>query len=295
MRKAIIDLGTNTFNLLIADVNGSEFEIVYSEKQGVALGMGGINERRITEDAKERALTTLAEYKHHCGVWKVDQIFAFGTSALRDAKNSNELVNEVREKLDLNIQIISGQEEAELIYKGVIMLDECPQDAIVLDIGGGSSEVLLREGGKLIQAMSLDIGVSRLYQLFKFSDPLEASDMMQIEDFLNEKTAGRLPKGSIKTLIGSSGSFETFYELIHQESFPHEGKMYHIEKEALMEQLERIMASTLRERELNEFIMPIRKIMLPITAVKIKWFIEKMGIEEILVSPYSLKEGALLS
>src|SRR5690606_9906849 len=92
IRKAVIDLGTNTFNLLIAEIGGNQLNYIYSEKVPVLLGMGGINEGFIAEDAMERAKLALTQFKLKCEEKNVELIQGIGTSALRGAKNANELV-----------------------------------------------------------------------------------------------------------------------------------------------------------------------------------------------------------
>jgi exopolyphosphatase / guanosine-5'-triphosphate,3'-diphosphate pyrophosphatase len=96
-------------------------------------------------------------------------------------------------------------------------------------------------------------------------------------------------------MIGSSGSFETFWELAHLQEFPKESKIFEIEKTVFEETLHQTIRSTRKERDVNPFILPIRKIMAPITAVKTLWLMEKLKTEKIYISPFSLKEGALLS
>lgn len=293
MRKAIIDLGTNTFNLLIADVEGVEFTIVESRKKGVALGMGGINEKKIAPDAEQRGLDALKEYVEVCKEHKVSNVFAFGTSAMRDAKNGADFVAKIKEQTGLEVEVIGGKREAELICKGVQLLPDCPENAMILDIGGGSSEVLILEDGKNTWGHSFDIGVSRLFQLLEPQDPITKQDEEKIIAYLEKHCVG-IPEKKYAKLIGSSGSFETLWEMIHEAHFRKVDKFYRLRVRDVLEEIENIKRSTLAERERNPFIMPIRRTMLPLTAVKIQWFIHRFGVEEILVSPYSMKEGALM-
>ena len=294
-RKAIIDLGTNTFNLLVADVDGSSFHIVHSEKDGVALGMGGINDKRIADEAQNRGLHTLDRFIKKCEALKVDTIWAFGTSALRDATNAAEFLTLLKNKLNLEVKIISGQEEAQLIYEGVRQLYDFSTPAVIIDIGGGSTEVIFGDASGPKEMDSLNIGVSRIYQQFSFSDPFIPEDIERIHQFLEESTAGFFSGRKEAIMVGSSGSFETFYELIHQAHFPKEEKCYPIRKSDFEKVLHEVIASSYAEREANPFILPIRKKMAPITAVKTLWMMDKFKTEQILVSPFALKEGALIT
>ena len=293
MRKAVIDLGTNTFNLLIAEVTASSYKILHAEKEGVALGMNGINKKMIAADAMERALKSLRHYKAECEKFEVVQIMAFGTSALRDATNQKEFIDLMDRELGLHIEVISGLEEAELIFKGVNTILDITEEAVIMDIGGGSTEFILAANNHLVKSVSLNIGVSRIYQQFQFQDPISLEDERKVINFLDQKTDEFLKDWHCPVLIGSSGSFETFYELIYNQKFPKENKIIEIELSELTKVLQELKKSTIEERDKNDFILPIRKIMAPITAIKVEWLIKKMGVKKVLISPYSLKEGAL--
>lgn len=293
MRKAVIDLGTNTFNLLIADVEGHSFKIVHSEKEGVALGMGGINKNFLAPEAYKRGINTLTHFKQVCSDHQVNEIRGIGTSALRDASNSADFINEVKKYLDIDIEIISGDREAELIYKGVKWTHPFKDPAVIMDIGGGSTEFIFADENGINDLISLNIGVSRIYQQFTFSDPLSPSDIENIERYLEQKACGFFSEKQEHILIGASGSFETFYELIHNERFPSELDAIELSFDFLMECLEEIIASTLEERDANDWIIPIRKRMAPIAAVKTRWVINQLDIKRVFISPCSLKEGAL--
>jgi|TARA_R110000737_G_scaffold202403_1_gene221645 exopolyphosphatase/guanosine-5'-triphosphate,3'-diphosphate pyrophosphatase len=295
MRKAIIDLGTNTFNLLIADLNGSKFEIVHAEKEGVAIGMGGINSNVITEDSMLRGEKAIKHFLTVCFEKHVDKILAFGTSALRDAENTNDFLQKLKDECDLNVHIISGEMEAELIYRGVRQVYDFEHKGVIIDIGGGSTEVVFADANGVNELMSLNIGVSRIYQKFKFQDPLVVADILTIRKFLEEESKGFFDDRNEEIMIGSSGSFETFWEMTHERSMPEEKQSFEMSIDGFKSTLQEVIKSTLKEREANAFILPIRKIMAPITAVKTLWLMEKLQTKRIIISPFSLKEGALVT
>lgn len=294
MRKAVIDLGTNTFNLLIAEVGEESFEVLYTEKEGVALGMGGINYNLIAPEAYRRGVKTIQRFKMICEYNKVEEIKGIGTSALRDASNSDEFIDEVKRKTGITIEIISGHREAELIYQGVKWSYHFSEPAVIMDIGGGSTEFVFADATGINDLISLNIGVSRIYQQFEFSDPLSEKDIQQIEGWLNEKSDGFFDDKMEHTLIGASGSFETFYELVHFEKFPERIKAIEISIDFLKSSLNQIISSTQAERDENRWIIPIRKHMAPIAAVKTRWILKKLDIKKVYISPCSLKEGVLM-
>jgi len=141
--------------------------------------------------------------------------------------------------------------------------------------------------------LSLDIGVSRMYQSLQLSDPLTSEDVAKIEHWLEDTSKGLLNGKNANLLIGASGTFETFYELHHQTHFPKSLEAIPIAKSELDVIIYEIMLSTLADREKNDFIIPIRKKMSPIAATKTRWVMNKLGVEDVLISPCSLKEGAL--
>lgn len=292
MKKAVIDLGTNTFNLLIGSVFGDKLEIIYCEKEAVLLGMNGINNGSIAEDAWMRAMQTLFRFKKRCEKQNVDEIIGFGTSALRGAKNGELFVKEVYENIGIRIHIISGSQEAQLIYRGVRWLFDFKQAATIMDIGGGSTEFIAANAGGIVEAQSFDIGVSRLYQNLNKRNNLTANDFKFINEYLEARTGRFFEEDRSTLLIGASGSFETFYEMIFQKKFTAEEKMVTLPLLPLLDQLNWVIDSRYEDRINHKWIVPMRKKMIPIAAFKIKWIIQKLNVDRVLLSPYSLKEGA---
>lgn len=292
-RIGVIDLGTNTFNLLIADVNHEQFTPVYSEKDGVALGMGGINSGTIAADAFLRGIDTIAKFKRICDTYQVDEIRAIGTSALRDAKNQAEFLDTVLKNSGIKVEIISGDQEAELIYYGVHWSYQFEEATIIMDIGGGSTEFIIADRSGILDKQSFDIGVSRIFQELSLNDPYTEEDVRIIERWLDQKTNSFFEDKSCHILIGASGSFETFHEMIHSEKFEEHIDAKEFDPEELVRILNWMVYSTQAERDEHPYIIPIRRKMAPIAAVKTLWVIKKLGINRFFVTPCSLKEGVL--
>lgn len=292
--RAVIDLGTNTFNLLIAEVTENTFKIVETQREAVLLGMGGINHGFITDEAIQRALAAIGHFKQRCEEYGVSDVRCIGTSALREARNTNDLIQMVQSSFGYTIEVISGQREAELIYNGTKIVHSFDQTAVIMDIGGGSTEFIKADSEGAQEIISLDIGVSRIYQ--SLNEPKDFNHELErkIYSFLDDQEAGKLQPFHCPVLIGSSGSFETFYEMLLEQEFDHCGEVFEMTKAELLPILEWTIHSTYQNRLSNKWITAMRKEMLPIAAIKVKWTIEKIGAEKILISPYSLKEGALM-
>ena len=293
VRKAVIDLGTNTFNLLIAERIEGKWRRIHTEKDGVALGMGGINQKIITVDAILRAEKALKHFKSISEKFGVSEIQAIGTSAIRDAKNQLDFVTRIKKEVGIEILVISGDEEADFIYKGVQKTIDFNIPSLIMDIGGGSTEFILVDSSGIQQKISLNIGVSRMLQLYTCDDPMRPEQVEELNHWLNEQAQGFFDTLKVSRLVGASGSFETFYELIHNTTIPSLDAAIELPFTNFYAELDRLIYSTQAERDMNPWIVPIRKKMAPYAAVKTKWVIDKLGIKETYLSPYSLKEGAL--
>ncbi len=216
-RIAIIDLGTNTFHLLIAETEGETIRPIHSEKTPVRIGKGGINQGFITEDACERALHAMRHFKKTTEHFTTEKIYATATSAFRNAKNGVELAEKIKAATGISISIISGDREAELIYYGVKeALDLGDEESLLIDIGGGSVEFILANHSKVIWKRSFEIGGQRLMELFQKNDPILQEEISALEEYLFEKLQPLceiLEQHPTRTLIGSAGSFETLSDI----------------------------------------------------------------------------------
>ncbi|OIQ36731.1 MAG: hypothetical protein BM555_02185 [Crocinitomix sp. MedPE-SWsnd] len=291
-RLGIIDLGTNTFNLLIVDRHAQGFDRVFSTKEGVGLGLGGINDGFIADDAMNRGVVALSDFMNKCKELNCEKVKAFATSAIRDASNGDEFVKLLNEKLSLEVEVISGDREAELIHQGVKIGYPFNEDVIIMDIGGGSTEFIYSDQEKVKKAHSFNIGTARIYQLFDFEDPYTNENIESVTNYLEENTSGFFDDIKTNVLIGASGSFETFYAVLNHKEYP-ENNFEDMNAEALIPILDEMIFSSYKERMKNPFIIPIRKKMAPIAAIKIKWILEKLNIKTLTISPFAMKEGVI--
>ena len=287
---AIIDLGTNTFNLLVVEQTQEGLHMLYATKEGVALGMGGINSNNITEDAWQRGLACVKRFKQKALEFGCQEILAIATSAVRNADNGKAFVNEL-ERIGVPVRVISGIQEAEYIYQGVAIGHSFSRPGLIMDIGGGSTEFIYANELGIDKLTSFEIGVSRIYQQFVFQDPFSLQDVHTINEYLDTHTGDFFNEMNGVNLIGSSGSFETLYEMLHDKPFPGGYTSITLGRIEMEEIIETILTMTEAERDRHDRIIPIRRKMLPIAAVKIQWVMKKIGAEQVIITPYSLKEG----
>lgn len=291
--KAIVDLGTNTFNLLIVKKIDEEFEIMHSSKQPVKLGQGGMSDKSLTEDAIERGITCLTEFKSICDENGVSKVRLLGTSALRNATNSEEFLALVKDNLDWTIEIISGEEEFELIFKGVSRSVDIIRPTLIMDIGGGSLELIYAENNQIVKAESFECGVARMFEWQAQTNPLTKCEIAYFEEKLESFFLDFIKPISEVDFIGSSGSFETFYELVSNEKIEKGFILEELSVESVLNSCVYLINSTYEERLEDARIDNVRKLLAPLAAIQLKLILEKIKPETFYISGYSLKEGAV--
>lgn len=301
MRLAIIDLGTNTFNLVIVDaINKTEYTILFEQKLPVKLGKGGIHNNIIQPDAKQRAESALAEHFESIRRFKATRVHAFGTSALRDAENADDFLKQMKKKFNVEIQLINGDKEAELIYKGVRQtLDLGEQPSLILDIGGGSNEFIICNAHRIFWKRSFDLGIARLLEVFSPSDPITREELSRINQFFeNElkllfKVAEKHP---VERMIGASGTFDTLVTMIDLDRNTKTPASYaqKIELDDFYHLYNKLLPSKSEQRSKMPGLEPMRIEMIVLAIHFVKFVIEKLGIKQLFQSDFSLKEGAIL-
>lgn len=299
-RIAVLDLGTNTFHLLIADAeNGKIAAQLVAETRAVKLGEGGISKGYIAEAAFSRGIETLRFFKSLIDQYAAEEIHAAGTSALRSASNGQDFIRETELQTGIKISLIDGAREAELIYKGVCQAVELTKPALIMDIGGGSVEFIFCDEHEVFHKKSYPIGAARLMDKFHHSDPVSEEDVQAIFHYLDEQL-GDLKENARKfqpaILIGSAGAFETFTELTTKMSgtSPITGSTsFFFTQDQLLSVLLGIILSTHEERAANESITPVRVDMIVVASILTSYIIRELQIKEIAMSAYSLKEGLL--
>ena len=300
MRIAIIDLGTNTFNLLICDKKGENQKTIFKNKIAVKLGEGGIDKGIIAHTPYQRGIKALEDHLKTIKEYDVDKLRAFATSAIRSTKNGADFVSEVFKKLALRIEVIDGDKEAELIYQGVKKAIPFDLDyKLIMDIGGGSTEFIIANAEGIHYKKSYQLGVSRLKELFKPNDPITKEEIQKIEDHLKSEIKDLID--NIKTipckkLIGSSGSFDTLVEMIRFKFNKIELKnntSYEIHMEDYKWAQDFLIQSTLSERLNTKGIVTMRADMIVLSVIFINFILREFDFKEMICSKYALKEGAM--
>lgn len=302
MRLAVIDCGTNTFNLVIVELSDKPgYKRVFSTRIPVKLGENTINEGFIADIPFNRGIQAITSFKHTCDEYEVNNILAFATSAIRDAANGKQFVDEVKKHCQVDISVIDGNREAELIYFGVKEAVELGNEtSLIMDIGGGSNEFILANKKQLLWKQSFNIGAARLLEKFKQSDPISKTEIQSITDYL---TGQLLPLTEAVNLykpvelIGSSGAFESFIEMIHGElggeALSMDKTEYELNLQAQSKISQLVKTSTREERKRIKGLLPMRFDMIVISCIMVDFILDTYGLKKTRVSTYSLKEGAI--
>ncbi|MES2628936.1 MAG: phosphatase [Bacteroidota bacterium] len=301
MKVAIIDLGTNTFNLLVVNWVNAVSQKLHSSKISVRLGEGGFAEKRIKPDAFNRGMMAFGEHLGQAKALGVEQVYAFATSAVRSADNGTEFVQTILDKYQVKVDVIDGDREAELIYKGVRdsgILDDEP--VLIMDIGGGSTEFIIGTADKVLWKESFPLGAARILEQLKPGDPMTGAEVSAIEDFLYKSTESlffAIKNYPINRLIGSSGSFDSLVDMtsVAKGLEPtSETALYNeIPLKDFYRMYDRLLPSTLAQRYNFPGLIPLRVDFIVIASVFINLVIKEANIGSLWQSAYSLKEGVL--
>jgi exopolyphosphatase/guanosine-5'-triphosphate,3'-diphosphate pyrophosphatase len=295
---AVIDLGTNTCNLLIASFQEKNYKILFQGKEVVKLGKNGIGNNQLTEDGLERAILAIKKHQAIIEKYTASEILLIGTSAIREASNRDWFIQQVKSRTGLELNVISGEQEAELIFEGVKMaFPRIENHSLILDIGGGSNEFILVDSGMPVWKESFPLGMARLIEAIPLSNPITTDEIAQVEKWFDSKLCDlwkRTENLPIARLIGCSGAFDTVADLIDQTA---PGTKTRISQEIKLQDFERIytklVKSTTSERMAMKGMEPIRVEMIVPAVIFIKLIIDRLNIQKIVQTDFALREGVL--
>jgi exopolyphosphatase/guanosine-5'-triphosphate,3'-diphosphate pyrophosphatase len=301
MRIAVIDMGTNTFNVLVAEtIENNTYTILFKDKVGVKLGKGGINKKTITPEAFERGINAINQHLESIQKYNVDNIITTATSGIRSTENGKRLVQVIEEKFKIKVQIISGDEEAELIYRGVKQVVQFNNhNSIILDIGGGSNEFIIANNMGILWKHSFKLGMARLLDEFNPSDPITSQEIEQIEKYIDSELEilyNAFKEYKPDDLIGCSGTFNSFRSMIlakngcipkkvkKSNSYPIDLNDYAILHNDLLK-------STNKERINMKGLELVRVEMIVLGSIFTNFIINKLKIKTLTQSAFAIKEG----
>ncbi len=302
MRIAALDLGTNSFHLLVADVRSDgHFEALAREKAMIRLGDVVATKGRITSGAADVAVQTVRHFKLLADAAGATEIHACATSAIRQAANGDALVDRIEAETGVAVEVISGRREAELIFGAIrasLLLDPAP--ALCFDLGGGSLEIMVGDAAGLRWSASENLGVGRLTAELVRSDPLSKEDRRGLQGRITgllapvaETVAAYAPR----MVVGTSG---TLLDLAHMVAarrvadVPVSLNQLTFGRDEFLALHKEIVGSKASERLRMDGLETRRVDLIPAGSMLLATAMELFGFDEMTVSEWALREGIVL-
>ncbi len=299
-RLAAIDVGTNSIRLVVAEAaSPATYAVLDDERAQTRLGTGLYQTGRIGEEAFERSLDALGAMKAIADGNGVDELRVIATSALREAQNGPEFVEAARARHGIDIEVISAEEEAALAFLSVqkhFPLDEGPVS--IVDIGGGSMEVVLVVGSVIDEVHSLPLGAVRLTDRYVESDPIPDEQWKAMRRGIRREIRRHLgkPTFATPTMIGSGGTFTT---LAAMSQFERSGEVgtthgYVLSRADLVHLMDRLREVPLEQRKKIRGLSPERADIILAGAVAVERLVKALGVQRIIVNERGIRDGVLL-
>ncbi|MCU7495845.1 MAG: Ppx/GppA family phosphatase [Ignavibacteria bacterium] len=302
---AAIDVGTNSFHLIVVRTNDNgSFEIVDREKEVIRLGLGSSPDKKhIQPDALERAIATLKRFKTIASSYDA-QIRAVATSAVRESLNRDEFIQKVYDETGIEIQVISGIEEARLIYLGVLQaVPVFNQKVLCIDIGGGSTEMIIGQQGRMLFAKSLKLGAVRLSQMFFPDYEITKPGIDKCISWVAGEiysTVKEIKKIGFETAVGASGTIMAAALMIQAKKtseMPENIMLnnYSFRQNDLQKVTDLVLKKTsLKERKKIRGLDEKRADIIPAGLIILNTIVKALELKEMTVSGYALREGTIL-
>ena len=299
MPVAAIDIGTNTTRLIVAKVSGSSLEELDRRTTITRLGEGVDKSGSLSEAGIERVFETLAGYREIVDELGADRALALATSAVRDASNGGDFLKDVESRFGFRVRMLSGSEEALLAFRGATIRRTLPEPVLVVDIGGGSTELIVGDANGPSFHVSLDIGAVRLTERYLHGDPPTPAELEHCATIVRELLLDRIPTGVLhapRAAIGNAGTITTIAALDqHLPAYDRElVHGYSISRHAVREQYARLAALPLSERRLVPALEPERAPVIVAGSIVCRELLDVFALEAIEASELDILDGAAL-
>lgn len=296
----VVDVGSNTFNLLLAKFSQGQLEILAQDRRPVMLGKGSHEKGLILPEAEARAIQALEEFLDLAQNYGPTKWKGVATAALRYAKNGAEVAQRLSQTSGIPIQVISGELEAEFIFKGVqAHLNFGSETGLIMDVGGASTEFIAFNGNGLLGLWSFPIGATRLQEVLALHDPLLPQQVSSTFAWLQNQLQPMLTvlqNHRPHFLVGSSGFFDT---LVQMQAFRNQGQpllnySYHsLSAETLQYWTDRLIPSSLADRLAIPGMLEFRAPMFLASILQVHFVLDVLQIPTAHCTRISLKEGVL--
>ncbi|BAZ27222.1 exopolyphosphatase [Kalymmatonema gypsitolerans NIES-4073] len=304
---AAIDLGTNSLHMVVVRIEPRlpSFSIIAREKETVRLGDRDIETGNLKPEVMERAIATLGRFQEIAKTLNAETIIAVATSAVREAPNGKDFLQSVEDELGLSVDLISGQEEARRIYLGVLSgMEFNNHPHIIIDIGGGSTEIILGDSHEARTLTSTKVGAVRLTSELITTDPISNAEFKYLQAYARgmlersvEEVQANLKLGEFPRLVGTSGTIETLVMIQAREkqsSVPSMLNGYELSLKDLQEWVNRLRKISNSERAAIPGMPEKRSEVILAGAVILQEAMNLLGVESVTVCERSLREGVIV-
>jgi exopolyphosphatase/guanosine-5'-triphosphate,3'-diphosphate pyrophosphatase len=305
-RVAAIDIGTNSTHLLVASVDTTlgTFSIEQAEKSTTRLGERDPDSGELTSAGMQRGYETLRRFRDLAISHDVEQIVTAATSAVREAPNGREFLQSIQDGLGMDVDLVSGPEEARLIYLGVLSgMSFGDRPHLLLDIGGGSTELILADGRDARALTSTRVGAVRLQRDFVKDDPIPPQRRSFLQAFIQgslepavDKVHRRIKPGEIPVLVATSGTAMAIGALAASEDDRPPLKLhgYRVSRQRLDRVVEKLVTMTPEQRRDLSPINDRRAEIIVPGALILQTTMQMLGVDELVLSERALREGLIV-
>jgi exopolyphosphatase / guanosine-5'-triphosphate,3'-diphosphate pyrophosphatase len=307
MKLAAIDIGSNSIHLVIVRaVKGQHLEIIDREKEMVRLGSGTLRKHMLSKETIERAITSLRRFKKMAEANRADLIIATATSAVRESYNSEEFIDRVRKEVGLDVQLLPGVEEARLIALAVSeVTDFNSRRALIIDIGGGSTEFIITGGGQPRLLLSVRVGAVRLTEKFISTDPISNEERERLVANIRAdltRVVWEVKNVGYDFVIGTSGTVLNLVNTVVQSEAAHKlagaTDFETFGETVTLDQIKRmnrkLARMSLRERSRVPGLETGRADIIVGGGILFETILSELGVEEITSCDWSLREGVII-
>jgi exopolyphosphatase/guanosine-5'-triphosphate,3'-diphosphate pyrophosphatase len=299
-RVAAVDLGTNSTRLLVADVENGSIADVERDTRVTRLGEGVDERRRLLPVPVTRVRNVLTDYRRTLESLGAERTLAIATSAIRDAENGEAFLGEVEWSYGFATQLLSGHDEALMMFCGVTAERELDAGTVIVDVGGGSTELVAGEPDGVRWHDSLDMGSGRLTERFLGSDPPTKDELDACADAVRALLAERVPdelRSSRRSAVGVAGTITSIAALaLGLEEYDRDRVHgFELNAEALEEQLRRLASVPLEERRRMRPLDPERAPVIVAGAVIVRETLAFFDLDRLVISERDILDGAALA
>ncbi len=302
MRIAVFDIGTNSIHMLVVEVHKDlSFEVLDHEKDTTRLGDGSFETKHLSKERMARAFRVIEKFVKVAAKYKVKRMFGVATSAVRDAQNGERFTKVIFKKTGVRIRIISGEEEGRLIFLGAASgIEVGKSSALLIDIGGGSVELILGNQDRIDFNGSFPLGVARLTDHFIHKDPPSKKEIKRLEKYIEKElkpTVKKIRRVGFSKIIGTAGTMINLASMVYEDK---ESKPFRLSNHFAMtaNDLEKLHKKLIK-RNLRELLkMPgldlKRADIITAGSVLVNTLMKMLKKQDLLVSNKGIREGTVL-